>query len=369
MTRKTILLAALSLLLIFPASASASSKAPKDEKVKNVILLIGDGLGLGAVGTWMLDNNYEPTAFDRAQYVGISKTYSKNNRVTDSAAAGSAMGSGQKTNNGMVNMQPDGTETKNLGEYSKEKGLSLGIVVTSYILDGTPAGKYAQANSKRDYGDINECIMTVRRDVHLGGGKKYVVEEKDTVKNMIEAAKAEGFTVVETQEDFFSCTDTPLLGILEEGSMPMAGETNGLFLTDAMTHTLDILDDNKKGFFAMIEGSKIDHAAHANNTEDLIFEMQEFDNAVNAAFDYADSHKGTLVIVTADHETGGVTMVSKNKDFTAGESGLDIKYSTTSHSGTPVIVYSYGASAYKFSGVMENTEIFDRIKEVLIDRK
>jgi alkaline phosphatase len=119
----------------------------------------------------------------------------------------------------------------------------------------------------------------------------------------------------------------------------------------------------------MVEGSHIDHAAHANNSQDLMFEMEEFDKCVNAAFDYADTHKGTLVVVTADHETGGVSLLSNNKDYTQGESGIDIKFATTGHSGAPVMVYAYGASAWKFSGVMENTDLFKKMKELLIDGK
>ena len=97
----------------------------------------------------------------------------------------------------------------------------------------------------------------------------------------------------------------------------------------------------------------------------MVFEMEEFDKAVNAAFDYADTHKGTLVIVTADHETGGVTLLSGDRDYTKGESGINVTYSTNGHSGSPVLIYSYGASAWKFGRVMENTAIFDQIKELL----
>ena len=145
-------------------------------------------------------------------------------------------------------------------------------------------------------------------------------------------------------------------------------QTRAEFLMDATMHTLDILDDNKKGFFAMIEGSHIDHAEHANNAEQLTFEMEEFDKLLNAVFDYADTHKGTLVVVTADHETGGVTLLPGSKDFTKGDTGIDVKFSTTGHSGSPVPIYAYGASAWKFGQVMENIDIFSRIKALLIDK-
>ena len=114
----------------------------------------------------------------------------------------------------------------------------------------------------------------------------------------------------------------------------------------------------------MFEGSHIDHAEHANNAEQMTFEMEEFDKLVNAAFDYADTHKGTLVVVTADHETGGVTLLGSKDSPT----GIAVKFGTTGHSGIPVPVYAYGASAWQFGQVIENTEIFARIKALLIGK-
>ena len=350
------------------AQVHSAEKAPKNEKVKNVILIIGDGMGLAHSASWMIERGYEPTCFDRAQFVGVSKTYSANNRVTDSAASGTAMATGHKTNNSMLGMLPDGSKPANMTELAKAKGLSTGIVVTSYVLDATPGAFFAHVKNRGDRKDIEEDLIVCKPDVLVGGGRKYFTDKEYVSENMIDKAVAAGFTYVATPEEFYATDKTPILGLFAEGSYPMAIERDTDFLTDATLHTLDILDKNKKGFFAMIEGSHIDHAAHANNAEQMTFEMEEFDKVVNAAFDYADKHKGTLVIVTADHETGGVTLNSGSKDFTKGESGIDIKFSTTGHTGSPVLVYSYGASAWKFSGVMENTDIFKRIKAVLIDK-
>ena len=151
--------------------------------------------------------------------------------------------------------------------------------------------------------------------------------------------------------------------------MESAAKRGEDYLERATEHTLSLLARNRKGFFAMIEGSQIDGAGHGNNTKKLLGEMRDFDRAVNKAFDFADKNPGTLVIVTADHETGGLTVVSNDRDFTAAESGIEYKYSTTSHSGTPVILYAYGAGAYNFSGVIENTEVFRLIKALLIDQQ
>ena len=358
------------LLAVFTFSPSSyAQKAPRNEKVKNVILIIGDGMGFSATASWMIDRNYEPTCFDRAQFVGISKTYSANNRVTDSAAGGTAMAVGHKTNNSMLGMLPDGSKPVSIAELAQAKGLSTGIVVSSYVLDATPGAFFAHVEKRGDRKGIIEDLIRMKPDVLVGGGRKYFTEEQYVPENMIDKCIAAGFNYVSTPEEFYATDKTPILGLFADGSYPMAIERDTDYLTDAALHTIDILDNNKKGFFVMIEGSHIDHAAHANNAEQLTWEMEEFDKMVNAAFDYADTHKGTLVVITADHETGGVALLSGSKDFTKGESGVDVKFATTGHTAAPVPVFSYGASAWKFGQVMENTDIFTRIKALLIDKK
>ena len=365
---KRVLIAILAAVIAISPNAFAQ-KAPKNEKVKNVILIIGDGMGLGAAASWMIERNYEPTCFDRAQYVGLSKTYSANNRVTDSAASGTAMATGHKTNNSMLGMLPDGEKPASIAELAQAKGMATGIVVSSYVLDATPGAFFAHVKARGDRKGIIEDLIRMKPDVLVGGGRKYFVEEKYVPENMIDKCIEAGFNYVSTPEEFYQTEKTPILGLFADESYPMAIERDTDYLTDAAMHTLNILEKNKKGFFAMIEGSHIDHAAHANNTEQLIWEMEEFDKMVNAVFDYADTHKGTLVVVTGDHETGGVSLLSGSKDFTKGESGVDVKYSTTGHTASPLPIYSYGASAWRFGQLMENTDICNRIKALLIDRK
>lgn len=364
--RKAIVIIIMAALSAVPSMAK--DKAPKNEKVKNVILIIGDGMGLGATASWMIGQNYAPTCFDRAMNAAVVKTYSANNRTTDSAAAATAMATGHKTNNSMLGMLPDGTKPASIAELAKDKGLSTGIVVTSYVLDATPGGFYAHVAKRNDRKGIAGDLIAFRPDVIVGGGRKYFTQKKYTDVNLLDKAVGEGFTYVQTPEEFYSTWTTPILGLIDEGSAVDEAEINSDLLTDLAGHTYEILGRNRKGFFAMIEGSHIAHAAHANNSDMLLWWMEEFDKLVNAAFDYADTHKGTLVIVTADHETGGISLVPGSKDFTKGESGLGINYSVTSHTASPVILYSYGASSWKFGGVMDNTDIFKRIKSVLIDK-
>ena len=356
------------LAVMMAVPAGAKDKAPKNEKVKNVILIIGDGMGLATAASWMISQDYAPTCFDRSQFAAVVKTYSANSRTTDSAAASTAIATGNKTNNSMLGMLPDSTKPSSIAKLAKDKGLSTGIIATSYVLDATPGGFYAHVGNRRERKQIAEDLIAFRPDVILGGGRKYFTEKKYTDENLIDKAVNAGFTYVGTPEEFYATDSTPILGLLDDDTQLNAAETDSDLLTGLAEHTWSILEKNKKGFFTMIEGSLIDHAAHGNNTDEMLWWMEEFDKVVNAAFDYADTHKGTLVIVTADHETGGVTLVPGSKDFTKGESGLGIKYSTTGHTASPVILYSYGASSWKFSGVLDNTDIFKRIKSVLIDK-
>lgn len=350
------------------APVEAKDKAPKNEKVKNVILIIGDGMGLGASASLMVARDFGQTCFDRAQYAAIVKTYSANNKATDSAAASTAIATGNKTNNGMLGMLPDSTKPASIAALAKEKGLATGIVVTSYVLDATPGGFYAHVKNRREKSRIAEDLIAFRPDVVVGGGRKYFTQEKYTAVNLVDKAVGEGFTYVSSPEEFYSTWTTPLLGLIDEGGKVEATETDQELLSQLSSHTWEILEKNKKGFFSMVEGSLIDYASHGNNPDEMLWYLEEFDNVVNAAFDYADTHKGTLVLVTADHETGGVALVPGDRDYTKSESGISVKYSSTGHTASPVILYAYGASSWKFGGVYENTDIFKRIKEVLIDR-
>ena len=212
----------------------AKDKAPKSEKVNNIILLIGDGMGLGVAGAWMVDRNYEPTCFDRAQFVGLSKTYSLNSRVTDSAASGTAMATGHKTNNSMLGVLPDGTRLGTIAEAAKEDGKSIGIIVTSYLLDATPAAFYAHTSSRGNLRQVEEDLIAFQPDVILGGGRCNFTDQKWEDGTMLDKAVASGIKVLETPEEYYSMTslDAPVLGLFAEGSYPMVIDRDADYLAD-----------------------------------------------------------------------------------------------------------------------------------------
>ncbi|MDE6778727.1 MAG: alkaline phosphatase [Alistipes sp.] len=352
--------------LLYSAPAEARQRAPKSEKVRNVILMIGDGMGLGQTAALMIENGYEPTAFDRADATAICKTYSANNRVTDSGASATAMATGYKTANSRIGVLPDGTAVANLTELAKAKGLATGIVVTSHLADATPAGFVAHVSDRHDSGRIAEMFAEADIDVLAGGGRQFFTECENG-RDLLQEMQRKGYVYAPTVEDFYAADRMPVVGLFAPKYMKPASR-RGDYLARATEHALNLLAGNKKGFFAMIEGSQIDGACHGNNLGEMMAEMHDFEQAVGRAFDFADTHAGTLVLVVGDHETGGLTVISNNRDFTASESGIAYNYSTTSHSGTPVVLYAYGAGAGNFTGVMENTDIFNLIKALLIGR-
>ncbi len=356
----------LSTLLMLRLSTAAQPADTAEAPVRNVILMIGDGMGLAQVAAWMIENRYEPIAFDRAQYTALCKTYSANNRITDSGASATAMATGVKTRNSWIGTDPAGNSRENLTELAKAKGLATGIVVTSYLADATPAAFTAHTNDRHNTSAIVQGIVRLKPDVIAGGGLSYFERQEDGSYPLEELQKA-GYSYVATPEEFYAIDRTPLIGLFAEKYMPEASRRDSAYLARTTAHTLELLGKHSAGFFAMIEGSQIDGACHENNASRMIDEMRDFDRAVNVAFDFADTHPGTLVLVVADHETGGLTIISNDRDFTASESGIQYNYSTTSHSGSPVILYAYGTGAANFSGVLENTDIFRRVKALLID--
>lgn len=346
--------------VLFPAAARTS--APETE-VRNVVLMIGDGMGATAVGALMLENGYAPVAFDRAQTVALCKTYSANNRITDSSAAATAMATGHKTVNNHVGMTPDDRAVPTLTELAEASGRSTGIVVTSHLADATPAAFVAHTTDRYDDRTITQAYVSAGIDVLAGGGRRFF-EQTDGEGSALEMLQAKGYRYTATTEEFLACGTTPLIGLFSDKYMPPATE-RGDYLARATKHTLELLSRNPQGFFVLIEGSQIDGGGHQNNAELLLSELRDFDKAVAAAFDFADSHPGTLVVVTADHETGGLSIVSNDGDFTASESGVAYRYSTGSHTAAPVLLFAYGTGAERFAGVLENTDIFRLIASLL----
>lgn len=364
--RKILLLASLCCVACC-TTIEPTQQQEQEGKVKNIIYMIGDGMGLAHVSMLQIEGGYEPTVFDQADNVALITTYSANNRVTDSAAAGTALACGYKTNNSMIGVTPDSVEVRSIMEKAHDKNFATGIAVTCYIQHATPASFYAHLMDRDDKKKANEDFIASGVDVAFGGGRVYFERfDKDYVQTLTNA----GYNVLLDEAQLATAEGDKVVGLFADRSMNKILEGRGDYLANATAKALELLDKNVKnnsreGFVLMVEGSKIDFRTHDHETEAILAEMRDFEKAIKVAKEYADKNPGTLVVVCADHETAGTTIVSNESDFRLSESGIEYKYSTLGHSGVMVPVYLYGAGAEAINGVMDNTELSWKLQELI----
>ena len=358
------------LLLAIACLATQPSKA-KTPKVKNIIYMIGDGMGLTHVSMLELENKYAPTSFDRADNIALTRTYSANNRVTDSAASGTALATGYKTNNGWLGMTPDGTVVESIIAKAEKQNFATGLVATYAIQHATPAAFYAHVKSRGDYANITRHFMESNIDIALGGGYQHFDDVfKKEGKNYVEELTNKGYKVCKTWDEISQQTSGQVFGLLHGDNMPAIEKRQPNFLVDATAKALEILSNNvksqkRKGFVLMVEGSQIDGRSHGCDVSGILAEMRDFDKAVKVAMDYADQNPGTLVVVVADHETGGLSIPSSKTDFTLPESGIGYNFGTSSHTAALIPVYLYGTGAEQINGIMENIELSWKLQQLL----
>ncbi|MCE5177599.1 MAG: alkaline phosphatase [Porphyromonadaceae bacterium] len=332
-------------------------------EVKNVILMIGDGMGLTQVQVASMRAGF-PLAMERAQYIGLAKTHSADNRVTDSAAAGTALATGTKTNNGAIGVDVNEKPLKNIREKAQEVGMATGVVVTCEITHATPAAFLAHCKSRKLMDDIASDIVTSGVDVFIGGGRNYF-EKREDRRNLSDSLRDKGYAVAHSLDEVKAIRKGKVAGMVIDTKLPsILNGRDTSYLASATLEALRLLDNNAKGLFLMGEGSYIDSGGHANDADYVISETLDFDRAVRVAFDFADRNPGTLVIVTADHETGGLTIPSGNEDFLLSDKGIKFLFSTGGHTGVMVPVFAYGTGAQNFSTVMDNTDLPRKIEEL-----
>ena len=336
-----------------------SVEMPKGKKVKNIIFMIGDGMGLEQLSTAWIVNNRHMNITDNFPYVGLQWTYSASKLVTDSAAAGTALFTGSKTNNGMLAMSPDGQPLETLPEYAKSKGWKTGMSVVCRICDATPAA-YAAHHANRDsLYSITSQMVDCGLDFISGGGLKWW-ESRPDGRDLTAEVEAKGYTFVKDLESLKAVEEGPVIALTAYTELPPALD-RGTEHQEAVLKALELLDDNKKGFFLMVEGSCIDDWCHANKVGFAVEEILDFDRTVGAVLEWAAKDGETLVIVTADHSTGAMTLLGGNVE---GQS-VAVNYANTGHNGVALPVYAWGPGAEKFVGIYENTELSQMIKEII----
>ena len=339
------------------------------EKPKSVILFIGDGLGVSQLTAAIMNN--VGSNFMRFTNGGLVLTSASNSWITDSASSATAISTGVKTYNGAIGVDDDQNDLKVLVEYASELGLSTGLIATSSITHATPASFAAHNASRHKEFEIALQLSESDLDVIIGGGLKFFLPEdgegkrKDN-RNLLNEMKNRNFAVVYNMEDLLSLdkekTDK-VIALLSYEAIDKK-KNPSLKLADMTAVAIQILGENEKGFFLMVEGSQIDWEAHDNEYEKMLFQLEDFNEAVGVGLDYAATRNEVLILVTADHETGGLTLlqgVHRSNEF-------EEKWSTHGHSGSSVPLLATGAGSELFGGVMEIDELGRRLISLIENR-
>ena len=347
--------------LIITTIASAQSGA----RPRNIIFLIGDGMGVAHITAAKIVNG--SLNMERFKIMGMHVTGSANDPVTDSAAAATALATGYKTNNDVVGLCPDGKPLKNLMEYARECGKATGVAVTSILPHATPAAFSAHHQARYHYDIISAQQINSGLDVMIGGGWENFYPQsftgsrrKDDRNLMLELRKK--MPVVTTYEALTEVGKIrQLSAILSGGHLPHASKRN-YTLGNLTDKAIEILNLNEKGFVLMVEGSQIDLAAHDADMERVLAETIDFDSAVKSALDFAEADGNTLVVVTSDHETGGLSFPMKSI-----ENAKIVKpvFSSDNHTAVMVPVFAFGPGAEKFGGMCDITHVGKTLIELV----
>jgi alkaline phosphatase len=373
------------------------------EPVKNIIFLIGDGMGLSHIS---LTEGYkatvegkignEPLCFTQFPVMGMATSYSANKYITCSSAAGTALATGTKTNNGMLGTAPDSSNLTAISYKIHKAGIPVGVTTSVTIDHATPGAFYANSTARSDYYSIGEQLATSGFEFFGGGGFYGAKDKREAEKSLYDLAAENGYSIAYGIDEYAAAKEGAEKMILfqkmekRNNDLPYVTERQegDLELPQVVEKAIDFLD-NSNGFFLMVEGGKIDWAAHSNDLAGTIFEMLDFDQAIAVAYEFYKKHpQETLIVVTADHETGGVTLgrgkgyaydLSVVKQAEKATEGTDVSnymndiskdslsvvakigWTTTSHTGGAVPGFAVGAGSGMFAGRQDNTDIPKKI--------
>ncbi|MCG9880879.1 MAG: alkaline phosphatase [Bacteroidia bacterium] len=353
LSRKSILFILVALFLA-PPFILAEPKPKKVKRPKRIIFLIGDGMGLAQISGVMV-NYAGQNSFERFPVIGLSKTASADNYVTDSGAGATVFSIGRKAKNGAIGVDSAEQKQALLYTIAKSKKWGTAVVATSSITHATPASFYAQVPSRKMEEEIAESLLNQNCDIAIGGGSKFFINRKDG-KNIFSGLNQLGY--VTKNDTVLTPIDAPKfvytlanngLKTMSEGRADLLKKSSVLVQTNLVKYY--------KNSIVMIEGSQIDWGGHDNDYEYMKAELLDFNEVINEVLDWAAKDKNTLVIVTADHETGGLSLLEDKQN------PMQFKphYSTKGHSGIMVPVFAYGPGAELFGGIYENTSIFNKL--------
>lgn len=380
--KKTTLLASSWLLFLLLSACHQQEQAPKERPVvfmdttlldipmregqtrvtrvkpRKVILLIGDGMGLTQITAGSIAKK-TPLVLEQFHFIGLVKTYSTK-LITDSAAGATAMATGSKTYNGAIAMNIKQEKLPTILEKAEKKEWRTGIVTTATVTHATPACFYGHQPTRSRVNQVLAAeFLTKDIEVLMGGGWNYFKKGPEG-RDLIAEAQDKGYFVTDSIQNVGAYRPDRMICLISP-QLPPPVEERGNFLPLATNKAIDILGHGDKRFFLVVEGAQIDWGGHQNKSDYIISEMIDFDKAVEQAVEFAKRDGETLVVVTADHETGGYSINGGNQK--KGE--VKGKFTTDYHTATMVPIFAYGPGAASFTGIMDNTEIFYKLNYLM----
>jgi alkaline phosphatase len=332
-----------------------------DEKPKNIIFMIGDGMGLAHITAHLYQN--KGSVFTEFKNIGLVQTHAADNVITDSGAGATAFSTGNKAPIHGVGIDEFGNKQPNIMELAQKQGFKTGIVTTASILDATPAAFYAHQKNRYWEDSVSRDLLNSNLDFIIGAGTKYFNGSMEGSPFSFRHIERQGFLLGDIMDSpireipvktnkrimFFNGVETALIRSLGVDH-----------LKKASSKAIQYLSSKEQPYILMIEGAQIDWASHAGNTDEFFYRMKGFEMAIKEVLDYVRKDKNTLLVITADHATGGLSIREGTK---MGNVNLD--FSTNGHTGTMVPIFAYGPGAEQFRGVMQNTDIFFKFCELL----
>ncbi len=335
-------------------------RQPEGKKIRNVIFLIGDGMGFEQVNVGWVANGGKLNMTDRMPVLGASRTYCTDQLITDSCAGGTALAIGRKTRYGYIGLDENAQPVESNLQWAKRvKGMKTGVTVTCRINDATPADFCVYGPTRKDEEGLAAQFVDANVDFISGGGTHFWDQRSDG-RNLIEEMKAKGYTYVDKLEDIAGAPGDKFLGLYDEYDLKPSLD-RGPILMESTMKAIKMLD-NKKGFFLMVEGSQIDDWCHRNKVGYMCEELFDFDKVIGAVLEWAEKDGETLVVVTADHNTGGLTLLKGSIE----DHEVKVHFSTSGHDGIVVPVFAYGPGAEAFAGVFDNAEIGQIVRKLMM---
>ena len=344
----------LSYVTPYPYETLTVQEPAASNEVRNIIFLIGDGMGLEQVScAWVL--NHGKLNLDNMGVVGISRTYCLSDLITDSAAGGTALAVGEKTTYRHVGTDSEGNPLNSMLVKAQECGKKTGVVVTCHLADATPADFCCHSDDRYKYDEVVAGYAECGVDFIAGGGLDYFCKNRKDGRDIADEMGHKGYTVAKDEVALMEA-HLPILALLSDDNMPPALERGDLF-RHMVAKCLQELSASDKGFVVMVEGSSIDDWQHENRIDMAMEELLDFDRTLGDILQWAAADGHTLVVVTADHATGALTLQDGNLE----EGRIDVAFGNDSHNGIAVPFYVWGPGRDQFGGIMENAELSRKI--------